>query len=603
MKGNEKAKNLVGKTSKDQYLRLICVTLAFCAALSSLGQVAQDAHEVSSAAGGASLPLHDAWNLFKDDGEGFQVELPNDWVVIRPDMEKAGEAYRAKLQAAALPDWLVVSLLERAVEGHRVTAVHAVRSGNIVRSVASVSIAVKHLPTPFSSLYLAQMAAAGVGEAAKIRDPIPVKALGLHIGSGHTFSYLSRVKMPDGTEAEIHNTVIFFCQGSRVFIIECCCLAEEATSYGPLFGRLAQSLTLRPAAPGEADGGKWTPQSVLGAGITMELPAPAEYAAVFGHAVPPKATPFIGRVIGYDCAAGPLRFYVLMGFHRADSGPRILRDFLEGPGRAALLSLFPSALDNSESQGGQSSAETQRAVRQMGYEAIRWEMVGTHQGGKVALHCLVFATAETAYLVAFYHPEGDAEAAKAAERALASCKAEDESVEGLGQVAPFLRETAEESLLNGPWLARTVGTSGFHLNLPEPMVLSAPSRPPPPAGSGSSQPQFEIYSCNAKGIGLIIQTVSAKGVMGSAANLIMIGVQDATFTLEQMGCDPAKIKKTALDSNTIKIDGATLEQMPNLHMTTVVTAREGRACSVSVVMREGDTVADLIARKILKSLK
>lgn len=550
---------------------------------------------------GASTAMEDAWNLFKDDEEGFQVELPNDWVVIRPDLEKAGEAYRKQLQAAAVPDWLIESLVERAAEGHRVTAVHAVRTGAVTRSVASVAISVKHLPSPLSSLYLAQMAAAAAGETIKAKEPIPVKAVGLPAGTAHTFSYSYTVKGSGASEVRVNNSVILLCQGSRAFVLECACLAEEASHYGPLFGRLARSLALAPSAATESGGETWSTYPVPSAGITMELPAPAVFMAVFGQAVPPKATPFIGRVMGLDCVSGPLRFYVLMGFHRADSGPRVMGDFLEGPGRAALVGLFPSALDNSGAAGGQSSAETQRAVRQNGYEAIRWELVGMPQGGRVALHCMVFATGETAYLVAFYHPEGDAKMAGACERALASCRAEDESEEGLGQVSPFLREPAEDSLLKGPWASHAVGMSGFSLSLPEPMALGEPSRPP--GGADPSQPRYAVYTCNARGIGLIIQTVSAKGALWSASTLLMMGLQGATSMMEQMGFDSSKIKKTPLDANTIKIEGSALGLTPGLHMTIVVTAREGRSCFVAIVTREGDLVAGKIAEKVLKSLK
>jgi hypothetical protein len=75
--------------------------------------------------------VEDAWNLFEDSQEGFSLELPNEWVVIRPDMEKAAESYRKKLEAAAVPVWLIANLLQKASEGQRVTAVHSVVSGGL----------------------------------------------------------------------------------------------------------------------------------------------------------------------------------------------------------------------------------------------------------------------------------------------------------------------------------------------------------------------------------------------------------------------------------------------------------------------------------------
>ena len=34
--------------------------------------------------------MEGAWNLVEDDEEGFQVEVTSDWMIIRPDLGRAG---------------------------------------------------------------------------------------------------------------------------------------------------------------------------------------------------------------------------------------------------------------------------------------------------------------------------------------------------------------------------------------------------------------------------------------------------------------------------------------------------------------------------------
>jgi hypothetical protein len=53
-----------------------------------------------------------------------------------------------------------------------------------------VTVSVKPLPAAVSSLYLAQVAAASTGEAAKSKDPIPVKSVDLPFGTAHSFTFL-----------------------------------------------------------------------------------------------------------------------------------------------------------------------------------------------------------------------------------------------------------------------------------------------------------------------------------------------------------------------------------------------------------------------------